>query len=121
MMKFEVSALNWIRLQNLNKAGSLMPPLPGVYAFGSVTSVLRLPLDITWVYIGESKNLKNRFIGHTIETETNIELRTWLRSHPKDAELWFAITKDHINTERELIRHLVPIFNKKLYGGKKNT
>lgn len=101
----------WIRLRPFPSAAEAVPMLPGVYAIGQVRSFKGLPVSVEWVYIGESKNLRNRLANHEALTESNHALRSWLRV-TAEIEVWYSVDKHHRKAfEKELVRQIQPKFN----------
>lgn len=111
------SCLKWKAVSGGHGKNSNIPTHSGIYAYAEVKRHCGLVISTQWVYIGQSRNLKQRISqGHDSRYEKNEELRSWLKRNYENVELWFA----HVDEDRldEIERHLVgtinPLFNKKL-------
>ena len=113
--------LRWTQLRGARGvgAGSAAPALAGVYAYATVSSTHGLPHRHDWLYIGKAKDLGARLKSHDPFYESNPALADWLATHKSSAQVWYSPV-DPANLDRieqELIRTIVPKFNRNLYGG----
>ena len=106
--------LNWRSHGSLTGAITTAPPHPGIYAFGRRDSVLGLPENFEWAYIGRSDQLQNRLRSHLPHVERNVGLRSWLLKHINNIEVWFATmtAQESRSLEASLVRRLNPIHNR---------
>lgn len=90
----------------------------GVYVITRVRYNAGLPIMVTPIYVGQSKNLKRRLSQHLPWNETNPDLASFLRRHVAEIEIWYATVSlgDLDAVERTLIRKLDPEFNKLRYN-----
>lgn len=70
----------------------------------------------TYVYIGQSKNLRRRLQEHTVIKETNSGLRAYLQQNQHRTKFWFTTevgnAPNSLNQlEKRLIRRFIPEFN----------
>ena len=97
----------------------LVPEATGVYVITRVEYNAGLPITVTPIYVGQSKNLKRRLSQHLPWNETNPDLASFLLRHMKEIEIWYATVKksDLDRVERTLIKKLDPDrkFNKLRY------
>jgi hypothetical protein len=106
--------LRWTVVGGIHGKNSNIPAASGIYAYGEVQRVGGLPSSVSWVYIGQSVNLRQRIaVGHDMRFEKNRALRDWMRRTKRDAELWFApvdqCSLDEV--ERQLVSLIQPMFN----------
>jgi excinuclease UvrABC nuclease subunit len=94
-----------------------IPTHSGIYAYAEVERHCGLVVSTRWMYIGQSRNLKQRISqGHDSRYERNEELRVWLKRNYENVELWFAhVNEEQLDeVERQLVGRIKPLFNKKL-------
>jgi len=108
--------IDWRKLSSIYGAQTVVPALPGVYAFGVVREELGLLLDIMWVYVGSSSNLRRRIAQHIPLVESNPGLRAFV-SRERQAQIWYTTTdaQSSRKLEVQLIRKLGPKFNRIQY------
>lgn len=111
--------LAWRRVRAGRRAGSVLPSLPGVYAYAAVAENHGLPLAVEWMYIGQARRLDQRVTQHDPVRESNPGLSRWLSTHGGSSQLWYVVLDplDLDAVEQELIRTIRPRFNRRLYGG----
>lgn len=112
--------MNDLRWKNKKYAESdlLVPESSGIYVITSVQYNAGLPVKVTPLYVGQSKNLKRRLSQHLPWNETNSDLAAFLLGHTAEIEMWYAAVERHDldKTERSLIKKLNPEFNKLRYN-----
>ena len=101
------------RSKHLSVSNSDVPTTPGVYVIGHHESYHDLVLELTYVYVGETKNLQRRLDEHLPDTEQNPGLRDYLRSNYRVARCWFVPTDGQRvkEVQDDLIRKIKPRFN----------
>lgn len=110
----------WRRTQSITEASKHAPTLSGVYAIARSTTVANLPKTLDWVYVGKSKNLRQRLNQHGPILETHLEMRDWITRNDNHIETWFTLLElEEANAlERFLIQKLEPQFNRMSYKTK---
>jgi len=109
--------LRWNVTRGLEAAIRNAPRTSGVYAIGVRDSLLGLPTDFQWIYIGKSKALPRRLAEHRREMEANPRLQAWLTANYHRVEIWVArVDNESLATvEAMLIRQLRPDANRIRY------
>jgi excinuclease UvrABC nuclease subunit len=110
-------SLRWSVTRGLDAAIRNAPKTSGVYAIGIRASLLGLPTDFQWVYIGKSKALPRRLAEHRKEIEENPRLQAWLTENYNRVEIWVArVDNDALAAvETKLIKELQPDANRIRY------
>lgn len=94
---------------------------PGIYAIASVIRIQGLPVHFEVLYVGQSMNLRRRWIEHLRRTEPNPHLHGV--ANEECLEFWWktmaAGSLDQ--AERELIHRLKPSANRNLVSTKDVT
>jgi excinuclease UvrABC nuclease subunit len=109
--------LKWNAVCGAHGKNANIPAHSGIYAYAEVERLCGLIVSTRWVYIGQSRNLKQRISqGHDSRYERNEELRAWLKRNYANVELWFAHVEEGQldEVERQLVGTIKPRFNKKL-------
>ena len=112
--EFAKTNLRWAQVPTVHGKSNSIPSESGIYAYGEVRRVGGLPVEISWVYIGKSKNLKTRIgSGHDSSRESNQELKRWMKRGKESVELWFALVPEAAlhTVESHLIATINPTFN----------
>ncbi|MCK4592107.1 GIY-YIG nuclease family protein [Candidatus Parcubacteria bacterium] len=103
--------LTWTKLTKLNEDSikSLLDNLPGVYRL----SYYKKEDENYYVfYIGQSKDIRKRFLEHLSENEENVCIKNFLTTK-KCFFRYAKITKDYIRdaAECQMYKHYVPPCN----------
>lgn len=102
--------LTWTKLSELNEDSikSLLDNLSGVYRFSYYKEDDK---NYYVFYVGQSKDIKKRFLEHLSENEENVCIRNFLTE--KCFFRYAKITKDYIRNaaERQMYKHYVPLCN----------
>lgn len=112
----DLSGLHW-RSKRVRTSLSHVPRRPGLYAYGHDNrDCLGLTAARTYVYIGQTDNLRRRLEQHLPRNEVNIGLRTYLETNSSAARCWFCVLPDSSSAVRRsleatLIRFFNPKFN----------
>lgn len=109
--------LKWKAVCGAHGKNANLPTHSGIYAYAEVRRIAGLVVSTEWVYIGQSRNLKQRISqGHDLRYEKNEDLRFWLKRNFENVELWFAhVDEAQLDeVERELVGAIQPRFNKLL-------
>jgi len=107
------AARRW-REHRVSSSLSHIPAKPGLYAIGHDESVEGLESARTYVYIGQTKNLKRRFTEHSLPNEPKPGLKRYLKQNIERAKYWYTTEVDPNSLhkiERILIRSFRPKFN----------
>lgn len=103
--------LTWTKLTEFNKDSieSLLDDLPGVYRLSYYKEDDK---NYYVFYIGQSKDIKKRFLEHLSENGENICIKNFLATE-KCFFKYAKITKDYIRNaaERQMYKHYVPSCN----------
>ena len=59
-----IEGRRWVRLPTARAGSGAAPSLPGIYVYGEVFGVLGLPVELRWMYVGRSGDLRRRFSDH---------------------------------------------------------
>jgi excinuclease UvrABC nuclease subunit len=104
----------WTNLRSIRAAAAAAPDSPGVYAIKRTYTEAGLPLATEVVYVGTSKQLKQRIGRHHPLLESNSGLRKWLVEHAAEVEVAYTLVAndERHSLEQELIRRLQPMFNR---------
>ena len=112
----EMKTMRW-RMKHLSSSNFHLPALPGLYAIGHEEEVYGLVIFRSYVYVGQTVNLRRRMNEHVPENEMNEPLRKYLRDNFAHAKCWYTIDVDaereRIRFERALIGKLSLQFNRK--------
>lgn len=108
--------MRW-RMKHLSSSNSHLPALPGLYAIGHEEKLHGLEIVRSYVYVGQTANLRRRMNEHTPEKEMNESLRKYLRDNFSHAKCWYTTDVDagraQTRLERALIQKLLPRFNRR--------
>jgi excinuclease UvrABC nuclease subunit len=96
----------WRRIPSITAAAREAPSSPGVYIFSETKKIASFPFENTWLYIGQSKNLKRRMKEHGPVTEAHLELRDWVVKNLDSIEVWIYTAKT-VEIARKLEKHLL--------------
>lgn len=96
----------WRRMPSITAAAREAPSSPGVYIFSETKKIASFPFENTWLYIGQSNNLKRRMKEHGPSIEAYFELRDWVVRHLDSIEVWMCSTKT-VEKARSLEKHLL--------------
>ena len=112
----------WVRTTSVHAAALMAPALPGIYVLGEVEHAAGLPISTDWVYIGRSRNLRQRLRQHDPARETHFDLAEWMGRNSSISEVWYAVLSLEIaqQLEAHLIQELQPRFNRIKYRRKKD-
>jgi len=90
-----------------------VPATPGVYAIARVERFRGLPLQIDYLYAGQSRNLRRRWVEHVDQLEPNPFLNRLARQ--ENVEFWWiALPKGRLGeVEGDLIDRLQPVANRR--------
>lgn len=108
--------LRW-RMKHVRTYGGAVPAAAGWYAIGHDERFLGLEAGRTYVYIGQTKNLRRRLTEHQPMTEQNPGLKKYLSNNTGYAKCWYATansgaTKQELmKIEASLIAKFAPCFN----------
>ncbi len=110
------------RVHQATSSLSNLPAKPGIYVVGHDERFEGLETARTYVYVGQSRNLRRRVEEHTVLKEENPDLREYLRKNQYRAKFWFTTeigegANSLTRLERRLIRRFDPEFNTQLTGG----
>lgn len=109
--------IRWLGTRGIEAAIRAASTGPGVYAIGTRESLLGLPMEFRWIYVGRSRNLPRRLNEHRHDIEANPRLRRWLLENANRVEIWLAAVDQAYTArvEEGLIRQLKPDANRFLY------
>ena len=109
-------SLRW-QTKRLTLPNASIPARPGLYAIGHEDEKACLGLESgrVYVYIGKTKNLRQRLGQHSQLTETKLGLRKYLQNNASKVRCWYAVAdvtpKQLADMELQLIQHFVPKYN----------
>lgn len=105
--------MNW-RSKRVSSSNSGVPAAAGVYVIGHSDTVHDLELSRTYVYVGETADLRRRLSEHLPDNERNPGLREYIVDNYDEVICWYArVPSDKTKVvEEDLIRRLCPRFNK---------
>ncbi|MCY4147807.1 MAG: GIY-YIG nuclease family protein [Gammaproteobacteria bacterium] len=111
-------SLKW-RSKRLTTSLVCVPPKPGLYAFGwDKKSHLGLNAQRTYVYIGQTDNLRRRLGQHLPKSEINSKLKKFLIDHRNQGKCWYCPLPETLSShtsrlklEEELIKFFAPAIN----------
>ncbi len=106
--------MNW-RSKRLSSSNSGVPAAAGVYVIGHRDTLHDLEIRRTYVYVGETANLRRRLREHLPHNEENPELRDYIADNYDAAICWYARVPftETKGIEADLICKLDPCFNKR--------
>lgn len=106
--------MNW-HSKRLSSSNSGVPAAAGVYVIGHRDTLHDLEVSRTYVYVGESADLRRRLGEHLPRNEENPELRDYIADNYDGAICWYARvpSTETRAIEAELISKLAPRFNKR--------
>jgi len=94
----------WLTPNSYNNNFSFPPEKPGVYLIvHPVVDYGNRRIKYKILYVGQSKNLHNRYAGHLVKKLLS-EIYDYI-------QFYFKETDDHIKKEKELIKLFQPKFN----------
>lgn len=104
------------RVRRATSSMSSVPARPGIYALGHDEGFEGLLIRRTYVYIGQSNDLRRRFQEHAMHKEAKPGLKLYLEENRDKAKFWFTTEvgesrRDLSRLESRLIRHFDPEFN----------
>ncbi len=108
--------LKW-RMQYMRTDRGAIPAVAGWYAIGHDECFLDLEERRTYVYIGQTGNLRRRLKQHMPTTEQNQALKKYLSNNIGRARCWYAVAeclttkKELVAIETKLIARFIPEFN----------
>lgn len=91
-----------------------VPGAKGVYVLSELQTFEGLPISLNPVYVGKSKHLRRRLSEHTLQSEKNSALESYLRQRPVDLWVWYTTDLRDcslVGLEKILISRLSPRFN----------
>lgn len=110
-------AREWRKLR-VTASSTNVPAKPGLYALGRCDQFEGLEIGRTYVYIGQSNNLRRRFEEHSVQKEPKPGLHGYIRKNRDNAWFWFTTEVEPDShslgiLERRLINRLKPRYNDK--------
>ena len=114
MRIYEPGSRGW-QLKRFVTSTTQVPPIPGIYVLSELHTAEGLPITWNHVYVGESKNLRQRLDQHTMRTEVRPELHRFMEAHHNSLWVWYTTDVEAnavSDLERVLIGQLRPTFNR---------
>ena len=105
--------MKW-RSKRVSSSNSEVPAAAGVYVIGHKDTLHDLEIRCTYVYVGETTDLRRRLSEHLPANERNPGLRAYIVKNYDHATCWYTrVPSSQIKViEADLIRRLRPRFNK---------
>ncbi len=108
---------NWKNIPFSAGLATEVPPDSGIYAIARVRRVLRLPVDLSLLYVGQSRDLRRRFRDHAVPWRRGSRALKQLPDS-ESWEFWYRRFPEDLldEAERHLIRTAEPVINIIRYG-----
>ena len=102
----------WNQVEYHPTYDTFVPKMSGIYAVLRVERAIGIPINLSVLYIGKSKNLQRRFRQHTNPYLEHNKALNKLQSM-NGLEFWFfQVGVEKLDElERKLIRELIPVAN----------